>query len=133
MGELSSEFKTAFGSLLVLITLTDSSVDGYIKYSEKLLTFTKAGLMTIGKYENNGNREVIEKGYARLRDAITKTKSASTGRFAWEISEIRQAMTDIDSEVLPVALSNGILVLNQEVVNIQNLFDRTKGLRETEE
>ena len=146
MGELSSDFKTSFGRLLVLIKLMNLSVEGHLQYCATLLSFTKSGLIVLRKYDetdpgtNDGadeqtkqareNAQKIKEGYALLK--ATNEKTSMNGRYTWQLAVARQAAADIEAVILPVALSNGVLILNKEVTNVTDLFRSQDGIRERE-
>ena len=66
---VSSEFKQSFGRLLVALSMT-FTIEGKLQYTETLITFTKAGLIADGKYNNETYKPVFVKAIKSYKSAL---------------------------------------------------------------
>ena len=122
VGKVSSEFKEAFGRLLVLLTTTPT-IESSLKYSEVLIIFTKAGLITEGKF-NDDLKKMFVLAEQSYKNALACYKIQ--GRPGYMKEQIMMHCFDINYYILPIALSEGILILNQDSFNLTQMFNATE-------
>lgn len=119
VGKVSAEFKESFGRLLILLS-TSFTIESALKYSEVLITFTKAGLITEGRFDEDYKRvfRLAEQSYKR---ALGQFKIHGRDGFVKE--QIFKECFEINYYIMPIALSEGILVLNQDSFNLTSMFN----------
>lgn len=118
-GKVSSEFKESFGKLLVLLS-TMLTIESSLKYAEVLIVFTKAGLMTEGKYTEEYKEmfKLAEKSYKTALGCFQ-----IQGRAGYVKEQVLKHCFEINYYILPIALEEGILVLNQDSFNLTQMFN----------
>ena len=125
--EVSTEFKTAFGRMLVGLNMNYTSGNA-LNFSSTLLLYTRTGLYTMG---------VMEKYELEFRKAETIYKNAVNhlklkGRNSYAESQIFQMCFEINKAILPIALAEGILVINETMFSVMDMFQvdpNQKGAR----
>jgi hypothetical protein len=124
MSKIPSETKQSFGRLLVYLT-TVLTIEGALKYSETLLTFTRAGLEADDKYEGK-LKQRMDMSVMKYKQAI-KTFEQPNSLFGWKQRVIYDLCFDINYEVMSIAQGEGILVLNEGSFNIDSLHGTDFG------
>lgn len=95
------------------------TLDGAIKYSETLITFTKSGLVTDQKYDDY--QEIFKIAINSYKKALECFNIQ--GRPGYMKQEILKYCFEINFYIMPIALSEGILVLNQDSFNLTSMFN----------
>jgi hypothetical protein len=119
MVELSSDTKQAFGRMLVFLKTAqtaDHTIYPFLTYANTLIVWTEAGLKTIKKYEQY--KEELEEAKTWYRAAVAKLAVQDWTQGGWQKAEIVRLTFEIDSKIFPIAMKEGILVLNQEMINV---------------
>ena len=129
--ELSTEFKTAFGRMLIGLKMSYSPAN-VLNYSATLIEYTRGGLITMdkfGKYSNYSKKEDYEKDFKRAEDlyfwALMQLKLK--GRNTVVEQRILGACYEINKLIFPIALSEGILVMNEEMFGVADMFMKDAG------
>lgn len=120
MVELSSDTKQAFGRMLVFLKTAqtaDHSIYPFIVYASTLIVWTESGLKVLGKYKGE-NKAAIEEAKQMFKMAASRLAIQDAGQAGWQKAEIVRLSFEIDALIFPVAMTQGILVLNQEMINI---------------
>lgn len=117
VAELSSEFKTAFGRLLVGLKMANS-IPNALNYSGTLIEYTRAGLAVMGKEENY--KEELRQASSWYKTALLHTQVK--GRNEWIQNQILALCFNVNSLIFPIALKEGVLVLNEEMFSVQDMF-----------
>jgi hypothetical protein len=129
--ELSTEFKTAFGRMLIGLKMSYSPAN-VLNYSSTLIEYTRGGLVTtgkMGKYSSYERAADYEKDFKRAEDlyfwALMQLKMK--GRNTVVEQRILGACYEIDKIIFPIALSEGILVMNEEMFGVADMFMKDGG------
>lgn len=125
-GKVSSEFKESFGRLLILLS-TNTTIEGALKYSENLINLTKSGLITEDRYDDE-----YKAIFNKARESYLKALQCYQiqGRAGYQKEQILKYCFEINFYILPVALSEGILVLNQDSFNLTSMFNSSSDKME---
>ena len=119
MVELSSDTKQAFGRMLVFLKTAqtaDHTIYPFLTYADTLIVWTEAGLHTIRKYDKYTNEIAQAKKW--FKEAVAQLAMQDWSRSGYQKAEIIRLMFEIDSLIFPIAMKEGILVLNQEMINV---------------
>ena len=120
MTKLSNDLRTSFGRLLVLLLLQqtqDNTINPFIAFSQTLIWFTNAGL----KVDNNEkHKKDMDEAKNLHIQALQVTQI--TGRLYWVQSEVKRLVFEVANIVLPIAIGEGILELNEASFNIIEQF-----------
>jgi hypothetical protein len=116
---VSSDFKQSFGRLLVALSMT-FTVEGKLQYTETLITFTKAGLIADGKYNEN-YKPVFIKAIKSYKSALEYYKVEGRPGYAKEM--MYKYCFDVNFYLLPVALAEGLLEISEDAFNLTQSFN----------
>jgi hypothetical protein len=124
--ELSTEFKTAFGRMLIGLKMSYTPANA-LNYSGTLIEYTRAGLVTMGlmgRYSDYKYAADYDKDFQRAeilyRWALQQLKMK--GRNTVVEQRILEACYEINKLIFPIALSEGILVMNEEMFGVADIF-----------
>lgn len=117
---VSSEFKQSFGRLLVALSMT-FTIEGKLQYTETLITFTKAGLIADGKYNNETYKPVFVKAIKSYKSALEYYKVEGRPGYAKEM--MYKYCFDVNFYLLPVALAEGLLEIGEDAFNLTSSFN----------
>lgn len=124
MAELSSDTKQAFGRMLVFLKTAqtqDHTIYPFLTYADTLIVWTEAGLRVQGKYEKY-KKELDEA--AKLYEAALHTlQQTDISHVGWQHEQIIRLTFRINRLIFPIAMMEGILVLNQEMINVTGLMN----------
>ena len=127
--EVSSEFKTAFGRMLVGLKM-NYTIPNALNYSETLIEYTRAGLVTadkLGKYANYEKADDYEQVFGvaekKYKEALEQLKLRGRNYIAEQ--RIMSLCYDINKMIFPIALSEGILVMNEEMFGVSDMFTKS--------
>jgi hypothetical protein len=124
--ELSTEFKTAFGRMLVGLKM-NYSIPNSLNYSQTLVEYTSGGLTVqgkLGRYSDYKHAKDYEKDFL-LAERWYKLALACLqirGRDHIVQEKILSYCFDINKLIFPIALSEGILVMNESMFNVADMF-----------
>jgi hypothetical protein len=119
MSGVSPEFKQSFGRLLVLLSTT-FTVESSLKYSEVLITFTKAGLVAEDNYEDY--KKIFIKAVQSYKAALEFFKVEGRPGYAKEM--ILKYCFDVNYYIMPIALAEGLLEINEDAFNLTQAFNQ---------
>ena len=124
--ELSSEFKTAFGRMLIGLKM-NYTIPNALNYSQTLVEYTLGGLTVIGKIGRYSNYERANDYAAEFIKAERLYKEALEqlklrGRNSVAEQRILSNCYDINKRIFPIALDEGILVMNEEMFGVADMF-----------
>jgi hypothetical protein len=124
--ELSTEFKTAFGRMLIGLKMNYTPANS-LNYSGTLIEYTRGGLITtdkMGRYSKYERARDYEKDFDRAemlyRYALAQLKMK--GRNTVVEQRILESCYEINKIIFPIALSEGILVMNEEMFGVADMF-----------
>jgi len=126
--DLSTEFKTSFGRMLVGLNMV-YTVPNALNYSQTLILFTMGGLTTLGKmgrYSTYKHAKDYDQDFKRA-EILYKEALASLrirGRENLVEEQILAKCYDINKMIFPIALSEGILVLNESMFSALDMFQK---------
>ena len=115
--ELSTEFKQAFGRMLVGLKMA-YSIPNSLNYSETLIEYTRGGLHVQGKFDEH--REEFRRAESWYKEAISLLRYKGRNEFVQE--QILSRCFDINNLIFPIALKEGVLVMNEEMFSVQDMF-----------
>lgn len=122
MSSLSSDTKQAFGRMLVFLKtsqIEENVIYPFIAYANTLIVWTEAGLMIEGKRDRY--KKEMDEAKKLFKQASHVMQHSDVDHMGWKREQIINLCFDIDSLVFPIAMKEGILVLNQEMINISTL------------
>lgn len=127
--ELSTEFKTAFGRMLVGLKM-NYSIPNAINYSSTLYEYTYGGLTVMGKIGKFPKDEYKEKAvfyngeFAKAerfyKDALSCLRIRGRDYIVQE--RIHLCCFEINKLIFPIALTEGVLVLNEEMFGVLDMY-----------
>ena len=115
--ELSTEFKTAFGRLLIGLKMMYTT-QNVLNYSSTLIEYTRAGLVVLGRYDEY--KKDFYSASSWYKEAIQCT--VIKGRNEYVQNQILTRCFDINNLIFPIALKEGVLVLNEEMFSVTDMF-----------
>jgi hypothetical protein len=123
MGVISSDTKQAFGRMLVFLKTAqtaDNTLYPFIAYADTLIVWTEAGLKTTGRYKVH---EVeLNKANVIFKAAVSKMATQDYSHLGWQKAEIINASFEINRIVFPIAMMEGLLILNQDMINVSAMM-----------
>ena len=125
---LSSDTKQAFGRMLVFLKtsqIEDNVIYPYLVYAETLIVWTRAGLMAENKLDRHDANMTRADELYKMATHCLQTSDQEHG--GWKREQILNFCFEINSLIFPIAMMEGILVLNQEMVNISTLASVPPG------
>lgn len=123
MGVISSDTKQAFGRMLVFLKTAqtaDNTLYPFIAYADTLIVWTEAGLKANGRYEPY--KEEMDKANEIFNKAVTKLATQDFSHMGWQKAEIIKASFAINRIVFPIAMIEGLLILNQDMINVSAMM-----------
>jgi hypothetical protein len=115
--ELSTEFKTAFGRMLVGLKMA-YSIPNSLNYSETLIEYTRGGLYVQNKFDEH--KMEFKQAELWYKEAISLLRYKGRNEFVQE--QILSKCFDINNLIFPIALKEGVLVMNEEMFSVQDMF-----------
>lgn len=129
--ELSAEFKTAFGRMLIGLRM-NYTVPNALNYSATLIEYTRGGLVVldkIGKYSNYEHAKDYAIDFAQAealyKDALSQLRMKGRNHVVEE--RIHATCFEINKRIFPIALKEGILVMNEEMFGVADMFLKGAG------
>ncbi len=122
MSSLSSDTKQAFGRMIVFLKtsqIEENVIYPFITYANTLIVWTEAGLFIEGKLKIYQTQ--MDEAKIKFKQATHVLQHSDMDHMGWKREQIINLCFDIDSLVFPIAMKEGILVLNQEMINISTL------------
>ena len=124
--ELSTEFKTAFGRMLVGLKM-NYSIPNSLNYSQTLIEYTLGGLTVIGrigKYSEYDKAKDYQKDFNQAEQLYKQALGflQIRGRDYIVQERILSNCYDINKLIFPIALSEHILVMNEGMFNVLDAF-----------
>lgn len=124
--ELSSEFKLAFGRMLVGLKM-QYSIPNALNYSQTLYEYTRGGLYMMGKIGMSSDDKSKPEYEKALLECETFYKQALKqlrirGRDYIVQEQILYCCFEINKRLFPIALKEGILKMNEEMFGVMDTF-----------
>lgn len=126
MADLPTEFKTAFGRVLIGLKL-QYSIPNAMNYSQTLYEYTYGGLVVlekIGKYSTYERAEDYAKDFKQA-EVYYKTALQQLrirGRDYLVQQNILACCFEINKLIFPIALTEGVLVMTEEMCGVLDAF-----------
>ncbi len=123
MAGLSSDTKQAFGRMLVFLKTAqtaDHTIYPFLIYTDTLIVWTEAGLRVMGtfkKYEKE-----FELAKAKYKAALHTLQQGDFSLSGWQHENIIALTFDINCLIFPIAMMEGVLVLNQDMVDVSGML-----------
>lgn len=124
MSELSSDTKQAFGRMLVFLKTAqtaDNVIYPFLVYADTLIVWTEAGLRVMDKYEFHKDRIIAAKQL--YKEALHMLAIQDASHAGYQKEQIMAKTFEINALIFPVAMMEGVLVLNQEMINVSGLMN----------
>ncbi len=133
--ELSTDFKTAFGRMLVGLKM-NYSIPNAMNYSQTLYEYTMGGLTVMDKIGRYSKYERAKDYDADFRIAERYYKEALAclrirGRDYIVQERILSCCFEINKLIFPIALTEGVLVMNEEMMGVLDMFMKPGAMEET--
>ncbi len=124
--ELSSEFKLAFGRMLVGLKM-QYSIPNALNYSQTLYEYTRGGLYMMGKIGPSSDDKSKKEYEQALQECEVFYKNALAclrirGRENIVQERMLSACFEINKRLFPIALKEGILKMNEEMFGVMDTF-----------
>jgi hypothetical protein len=123
MGNLSSDTKQAFGRMLVFLKTAqtaDHTIYPFLTYADTLIVWTAAGLKVMGQYDKY--KKEFEEADKLYLSAIHCLQTSDFSLAGWKNEQIISITYKINRLIFPIAMIEGVIVLNQEMVNVSGLL-----------
>jgi len=124
MAELSSDTKQAFGRMLVYLKTAQTAenvIYPFLVYADVLLVWTEAGLRTMDRYEKH--ERTFKYAKKLYEDALHMLNAQDESHAGYQKEQIIKLTFQINSLIFPIAMMEGVLVLNQNMINVTGLMD----------
>jgi hypothetical protein len=126
VSELSTEFKTAFGRMLIGLKM-NYTIQNALNYSQTLIEYTYGGLVVldkVGRYSEYKHAKDYERDFQKAEYLYKKALSnlQIRGRDHIVQERILANCYDINKLIFQIALSEGVLVMNESMFNVTDMF-----------
>lgn len=129
MAGLSSDTKQAFGRMLVFLKTAqtaDHTIYPFITYADTLIVWTEAGLRVMGKFKQYEKEFADAKAlYFKAIHALQRNDYSLAG---WQHEQIISLTFQINCLIFPIAMVEGVLVLNQDMVDVSGMLLGSPGI-----
>ena len=99
----------------------DNVIYQFLVYTETLIVWTEAGLRAMDKYEIH--KDSIAYAKVKYKEALSKLAIQDASHGGWQRAEIIRLTFEVNSVMFPIAMMEGVLVLNQEMINVTGLMN----------
>ena len=134
MGKVTTDFKVAFGRMLVMLTLqqtADYVVNPFYEYAEVLYQWTYGALRTEGKIGVEQGKFTGEYAseFTEARACMGQMIEAMRiqGREYFKQAQVKELSFRVKNLIFPIAIGEGVLVLNEESFSIVSPFINDSG------
>ena len=124
--DLSTEFKTAFGRMLIGLKM-NYTIQNSLNYSQTLIEYTYGGLVVldkVGRYSTYKHAKDYEMDFKKAEIWYKAALGCLQirGRDHIVQQRILTYCYDINKLIFQIALSEGILVMNESMFNVSDMF-----------
>jgi hypothetical protein len=124
--DLSTEFKTAFGRMLIGLKM-NYTIQNALNYSQTLIEYTYGGLVVmdkVGRYSEYKHKKDYELDFLKAerlyKNALSQLQIRGRDHIVQE--RILANCYDINKLIFQIALSEGVLVMNESMFNVSDMF-----------
>jgi hypothetical protein len=126
VSELSTEFKTAFGRMLVGLKM-NYTIQNALNYSQTLVEYTYGGLVVmdkVGRYSKYEHAKDYDRDFKQAEYWYKQALSCLQirGRDHIVQQRILTYCFDINKLIFQIALSEGVLVMNESMFGVMDMF-----------
>jgi hypothetical protein len=129
MAGLSSDTKQAFGRMLVFLKTAqtaDHTIYPFLTYADTLIVWTEAGLRVMGRFEQY--KKEFDEAKQLYIAALHTLQQSDFSLAGWQHEQIITITFKINCMIFPIAMMEGVLVLNQDMVDVSGMLLGSPGV-----